>query len=81
MPRIEPDYDPPLTGPWRRSGKGNLYRRLPNGECLTIFPRDGGWAWCRADGDSPPRFSRLTYDTEEEALDAVVEELEDRYEP
>jgi hypothetical protein len=47
-PREDPDpYDGSVEPPrgWQRSSKGNLYRRLRDGVCMTVFPpikRQGG---------------------------------------
>jgi hypothetical protein len=56
-----------------RSRKGNWWARLADGRCITVFRRhDGGYGWCIADGKGEPRFSRCTYDSEAEAMDAAA---------
>jgi hypothetical protein len=62
------------TPTWRRSRKGNLYRRLWD-MVLTVYPRRGRWAWCIA---SPRgvRFSPGDYLSEAAAKRAVVEEAD-----
>jgi hypothetical protein len=59
---------------FRRSHKGNLWRPLPDGRTVTIFKRDGRFAWCIA-GLSGPRFSTCKYSTEEQAVAAAWRDL------
>jgi hypothetical protein len=56
---------------FRRSAKGNLWRKY-EGKLLTIFSRnDGDYGWCiSVDGD-PPKFSPGGYETEDEAMRAL----------
>jgi hypothetical protein len=55
-----------------RSRKGNLWRRYRD-LTLTVFQRkDETYAWCIAHGDRP-RFSPRSCDTEEDALDDLIE--------
>ncbi len=61
---------------FRRSARGNLSRRLPDGRTLTVFAKDGGYAWCVA-GEDGPTFSPGGYDSEADAPAAAWEELGD----
>jgi hypothetical protein len=60
---------------YQRSRKGNLWCR--RGELtLTVFRRDADrYLWCIHDGHLP-RFSRVTYRSEGEALEALENALE-----
>ena len=53
---------------FKRSHRGNLWRRY-EGRTLTVFKRegDGRYAWSIAD-ENGPRFSRESFETEEDAL-------------
>jgi len=65
---------PPL--PWRRSQKGNLFRRWLD-MTLTVFARrDGRYGTCISPRKGPPRFSPGGYATEADAVAALLEELE-----
>lgn len=72
-----PRYRPPDHG-FRRSRRGNLWRRLPDGRAATVFAydRDGwhGYKWCVGDGVNT-RYGRRVYGTEDEALAALLGEL------
>jgi len=61
---------------FRRSRRGNLWRRLPGGRTVTVFAKDGGYAWCVA-GEDGPTFSPGGYDSEADAPAAAWEELGD----
>ena len=63
---------------WRRSSKDNLCARLDDGTLVTVFEADGQYGWCIANGDGPPEFSDQHWETEEEARDAVITQLEER---
>lgn len=60
---------------WRRSAKGNLWRRLSDGSTVTVFQKqDGRYGYCvYRDG---PNYSHAAYRTEEEAQEAAWEWLE-----
>jgi hypothetical protein len=58
---------------WRRSLKGNLWREF-NGLTLSVFIRDGRFAWSIADSDGP-QYSTLRYKTEADAITAIREVL------
>ena len=59
---------------WQRSKKGNLWRHH-DGQTLTVFKRlDNLFSWCISGSDGPD-FSEGTYETEEDALLALAEEL------
>lgn len=82
-----PTTEPPPAGwyeylssrpsPWKRSAKGNLYRRW-GALTLTVFARGSGrYGYCISfRGSAAPRFSPTSFATEEEAVDAVRIELE-----
>jgi len=53
---------------------GTLVRGRPNGEILSVFRRDGSWAWC-IKRDGLARFSERSYRTRKEAKAAVVKEV------
>ena len=74
---IESDVDDLLEA-MHRSAKGNLTRKLPDGRNVTVFPnpKSRGYCWCIADGDDP-EFSPGSYDTEEDAAEALFQELKD----
>jgi hypothetical protein len=59
------DLSDDLDAAWRRSRKGNLWRKL-EGVTLTVFRCEGGWRYCVADA-AGPRYGERVYDGEEEA--------------
>lgn len=61
------------ASPWRRSQRGNLYRRWAN-KVLTVFPRGEGFAFCVA-GPGGPLFSESNFDTEQGAQLAAWEAM------
>lgn len=73
-----PAHSPAIR--WKRSAKGNLWTRLEDGTSATVFTvhRDYGevYKWVVGREGSQPRFSPEPYDTEEEALVALVAALE-----
>jgi hypothetical protein len=72
MPKIKSQFE----AGFRRSRKGNLWRNY-RGLTVTIFQRsgDGYYAWSIADGEEV-RYSSSAFETEEETIDALFEELE-----
>ena len=57
-----------------RSYRGNLWCRHDD-MTLTVFKRKGGgYGWCIHAGDEP-RYSRVTFESEEVALDDLLEEV------
>jgi len=64
---------------FRRSRRGNLWREYDGDEgrrlTLCVFPRSGGFAWSIADREGV-RFSRETFDEEDEAIGGLWHELE-----
>jgi hypothetical protein len=67
----------PLPLGWKRSRKGNLWKRLDDGRTATVFARpDGrGFSWCLHDGERP-RYDPAAYELECDALDALNVALE-----
>lgn len=63
------DTGNPLEG-WRRSKKGNLYRKFPEGT-LTVFRKSIGWGICLYDGEA--QFSPGWYGTAELAAEAAMD--------
>ena len=60
---------------WRRSAKGNLWRRW-EGKSVTVFRRaDGSYGWCFA-GCRFNRYSEYPYETEEEAIEFLARAVE-----
>ena len=73
--RIDALYEVFVSG-FRRSKRGNLWR-LYDGATVSVFSRDDGFfGWCVAGGEEK-RYSRSGYETEEEAMSALVFELGD----
>jgi hypothetical protein len=75
----DPAFEPPRPT-WKRSHKGNLWRRW-GGLTVTVFKnKDDLYAWCIAGSkaDGRPRFSRCHWVTEDEAVEAVLNVLEGR---
>lgn len=59
--------------PWRRSRKGNLYRRWLD-MTLTVFQRqDQLYGYCISPRKGPPRYSAGGYGTEDQAMAAMWE--------
>ncbi len=59
---------------WGRSRKGNLWREF-EGATLTVFSRrDGLFGWSIAD-HTGPQYSPDGFETEDEALEALADEL------
>jgi hypothetical protein len=59
----------------RRSRKGNLWRRLPTGETVSVFPRaEASWSYSVAD-ERGVRYSKADYASEQEAVAALAAEL------
>ncbi len=67
---------------WKRSARGNYWKRLENGETLTVFPRldeEGdvrGYAYCVRYADGETVWSKELYRTEDGAVVGVFEYLE-----
>ena len=61
--------------PWRRSRKGNLYRRLLGGAVVTVFRLGDGFAYCIKEKAADARFSKPEWETETEAAIAAMEEF------
>jgi hypothetical protein len=60
---------------WRRSRKGNAWR-VWEGVTLTVFYREGRYRYSLNDELLPElRFSEGNYDSEEEAVEALADEL------
>jgi hypothetical protein len=59
---------------WKRSLKGNLWREY-DGKRISVFPCEDGYKWCIAYSKDERQYSRTVYDSEEEALEALKEEL------
>jgi hypothetical protein len=60
---------------FRRSKKGNLWRHF-EGMTLTIFGRDDErFGWCLVDAEGDKRFSRGSYESEEDALGSLADDL------
>lgn len=66
--RARPEAKP--SGPWKRSGRGNLTRTF-DGLRVTVFSKDWGYRWCITDGEEE-RYSDTTLPTEEEAAADVM---------
>ena len=79
MPKVETslavqaEFESSLS--WHRSKRGNLWRNW-KGKTLTIFRRtgDGFFGWCIANEDER-QFSSGGYETEADAMRALVSEL------
>jgi hypothetical protein len=64
-----------MDSPWRRSVRGNSYRFLPDGRCVSVFQqhRQGVplYKWCISGGkgsSAEPRFSQEYFRSEEAAI-------------
>lgn len=57
-------------GLWRRSGKGNLWRKR-NDLTLSVFGYRDAYKWCVSSGEEDQTFSPHLYDSEEDALEAL----------
>ena len=65
---------------WKRSKRtGNLWREWSR-MTLTVFRREGesSYRWSIANGESP-RYSKFTYNTEDEAMGSLWSEVEGQY--
>lgn len=68
-----------LASMWR-SKRGNLWRKLDCGIRVTIFSRGDSYSWSIDDGDGV-YYTHQTYETEEDAAAALLEEIDrDRWE-
>lgn len=56
---------------WRRSKKGNLWRRMNDGTTITIFSQDIGYGICIHDAST--WFSRDAYESERDAIVAAYD--------
>jgi hypothetical protein len=69
-----------FTAAFRRSSRGNLWRNY-EGRTVTVFSKcdpdgDVRYSWVINDpGADGPRYSPETYPTEQDALDALADEL------
>lgn len=60
---------------FKRSKRGNLWRNW-EGMTLTVFARDDGrFGWCIVDAEGDKRFSRGSYESEEDAVGGLAGEL------
>lgn len=60
---------------FRRSKRGNLWQQR-DGASLTVFERADGWyGWCVAGPEGDKRFSSSAYETEDEAMGALFDEV------
>lgn len=62
---------------WRRSAKGNLWRRLDDDGValtLTIFRDRDSYGWCIS-GPSGPSFSESRFATEQDAMENLMAAL------
>jgi len=61
---------------FRRSQRGNLWRKM-DGWLLVVFERqDGQFGWVISRDGYEPRFSRRNFDSEDAALDDLVDEID-----
>ena len=86
MPRINRTPDPLIEdalaewaefespSAWKRSRKGNLWRRW-NGLNVTVFKRDDGYFGWSIANEEGPRYSPGRFETEGEAMNALGSNL------
>jgi hypothetical protein len=75
-------WKPSRKLPWKRSRKGNPYRRLDNGTIVTVFqyhngPREGAFGYSLNTEEFGIQFADGSWETEEEAKDATMEDVEE----
>jgi hypothetical protein len=62
---------------WRRSAKGNLYRKLKDGPTVTVVPdrrHPGLWVCCIARGGGNVSYSARKFSSEADAVFAFMDE-------
>jgi hypothetical protein len=62
---------------FRRSAKGNLYRKAKDGSNCTVFPdryHEGRWAYCIARGAGDVSYSAERFECEADAVFALMNE-------
>jgi hypothetical protein len=65
-----PDIDDGIR--WEISAKGNDFTRLTTGPTITVYPKDGGFAYCIARSKSDLVFSPQAFATREGAKRASI---------